>query len=1002
MNEERAAARFWLELGTLYQEADRPTLRTLVRLGGEQNPAISVSASTVNGWLNGKAVPTGRKNTRYLTVMVAFLRCRVRPGARYVPPPTGEWGRMLRAAQAERAAGRRKGRPRRLDVSLPGGGAREPLADRPSACDHAQLHPAVPRVRLVGRDGELAKLDGLVEGVVAGRGGVMLVEGEPGIGKSALVQAAMAGAASLGCQVFWGSGGELDQALPLQPLLDGLRVREASAGPRREAMARLMRGEVLMDRGMDGSAVLTEQLLALIVDECAARPTVVVVDDLQWADQASIRLLVRLAGSARDLPLLLVAMMRPVPQREDLLALRRVAGGAARLPLAELRGAAVAELVASLAHGTPDHQFLSLAAAAAGNPLYITELVGAMTRSSRVTITSGGVATLTSGPVPPSLAAAIADRLGFLSGPAREALRTATLLGTEFPVADLAIILDRTAGSLAEILREACTAGVLAESGSRLRFRHPLIHAALYEETPAPARAAWHREAGRALAAAKAPANRVARQLLSASGEPDGPPEPMEEWILSWLSDTAQTLVSQAPPVAAALLRQALDSIPADSARHGWLASRLANALYHVGERAAAEQVASQALEHATDPDLLVDLYWTLSLCCIRTGQPAISLAMLDRALASPGLAARHHGRLLVLVGLTHVNFGELEKGSQVAARALATAEEGDTWAAGRALAMMALAAIGRGQFTEALSLSDRGLAVTQANPALTELWLLLHINKAAALGNLDRQEEALAAARQARRLAGQVGTTIRLAQAHGILGQLLFEAGKWDDALAEMAIMPETLKEPAQACDELGIAAVISFRRGNAAAARGYLSAAAPHAQRLGRRLIPTLALARSLDHEHAGALPEALAALTGWLDGDTEELGHVQDLIADAARLAMRTGDLNTAQALASQAAKSAAESQTPYQQGNALYCKGLLDHDASALLCAAESYRYANRPLQRAQALEAASSEYAHAADQEAALPILASAAEIYASLGATVDATHSKANIETKAS
>jgi hypothetical protein len=64
------------------------------------------------------------------------------------------------------------------------------------------------------------------------------------------------------------------------------------------------------------------------------------------------------------------------------------------------------------------------------------------------------------------------------------------------------------------VVDEAQAAGVLAESGKRMRFRHPLIWAALYDETPPPVRAAWHREAGRALAEAGAPADRVARQLL--------------------------------------------------------------------------------------------------------------------------------------------------------------------------------------------------------------------------------------------------------------------------------------------------------------------------------------------------------------------------------------------------------------------------------------------------------------------------------------------------------
>ena len=109
----------------------------------------------------------------------------------------------------------------------------------------------------------------------------------------------------------------------------------------------------------------------------------------------------------------------------------------------------------------------------------------------------------------------------------------------------------------------------------------------------------------------------------------------------------------------------------------------------------------------------------------------------------------------------------------------------------------------------------------------------------------------------------------IRLVQAHSALGQLLFDTGRWDDALAEVEILHEDLKEPIAACSDLGIAAVICFHRGEITAARRHLAAAAPHAERIGNRVIGPLALARSLDREHAGALPEALAVLTAGFAG-------------------------------------------------------------------------------------------------------------------------------------
>jgi DNA-binding CsgD family transcriptional regulator len=847
-----------------------------------------------------------------------------------------------------------------------------------------------PAGALIGRDRELAMLAGLMTDVAAGRGSSVLIEGEPGIGKSTLVRAALAKAAD-GCQVFWGAGDELGQPLPLLPLLEGLRVREPSTNPRQNTIVRLLRGEVTADRGADVSAALTEQLLALIAEQYAILPTILIVDDLQWADQASITLWGRLAKSAHQVPLLLVGMMRPVPQREDLLALRRAVDDAALLQLAGLDEAAVAELVAALAGGKPDDRLLQLADGAAGNPLYITELVAALTRSSGVTITDAGAAELTNGSAPTSLSAAIANRLGFVPGPVREVLRAAALLGVDFAVPDLAIVLDRGVADLVPAIDEACAAGVLAEYGNSLGFRHPLIRDALYGEIPAPVRTAWHRDAGRALAEAGAPMDRVARQLLWAVGGPGGAAEPMDDWILSWLARTAEPLVSQAPQVAAELLARAVASSPVGSAQHDLLVGRLADALYRVGDTAEAERVADRALAHAVEPDVVVDLHWILAQCRMRAGLSAEeALATMNEALASPGISARHRARLLVLAARTYGNFGEVERAGQAAATALEEASEtGDSWAMGWALHVLTIVTAVQGQMTDALPLFDRALAVTEGDPALTDLRLLLQINKAVTLGNLDEYEEALAAAQQAMYLADQVGTVIRLAQVHSAMGQLLFETGRWEDAMAEVEALDEGLKEPAAVCCDLGIAAVVCFHRGEAAAARRHLAAAVPHATRIGNRLIGPLALARSLDCEQAGALPDALTVLTAGFADNTEELEEIEDLLADAVRLASQTGDQITAEALAGHATALAADSEIPHRQANALYCRGLLDHDALQLLAAAERYGDAGRPLLRAKALEAAAGEFVEVDDRDQARAAFTRAVEIYTSLGAAAD-------------
>jgi len=836
----------------------------------------------------------------------------------------------------------------------------------------------------------MALLTGLINEVARGHGGSVLIEGEPGIGKSALVRAAVADAPEAGCQVFWGAGDELGQALPLLPFLDGLRVREPSVNPRQNTIVRLLRGEVAADRGTDVPATLAEQLLALVAEQCAMRPTILVVDDLQWADQASVALWRRLAKAAQRMPLLLVGMMRPVPQRDDLLALRRAAGEAARLQLTGLADEAVTDLVAALAGGRPDGNLMELAEGAAGNPLYVTELVAALDRASRLTVTEAGAAELAGGSAPGSLSAAIADRLGFVAGPVRDVLRAAALLGTDFAVSDLAIVLGRGVPDLIPAVDEACAAGVLAEAGQRLGFRHPLIRAALYDDMPAALRAAWHRDAAHALAESGAPPDRVARQMLGATAGLGGSADPMDERMLTWLADAAEPLVGQAPGVASELLTRAVASVPAGSAQHGWLASRLADALYRTGDLVEAERVANLALDYATDPDLIVELHWTLAQCRMVAGSSAESLGTLDRALAAPGISARHRARLLVLAARTHSNFGEVEKAGEAASSALAAATEADdNWSMGWALHVLTLVTTVQGRMTDALPLFDRALVVTQADPALTDLRLLLQINKAVTLGCLDQYKQAFAAAGQARELAGQVGTAIRLAQAHSALSELRFTTGRWDEVLAEMEMLQETLKEATVACVILGVAAMIRFHRGEIEAARSHLEAAVPHAKRIGHRQIGPLALARSLDCEQAGAPQEALAALTAAFEDNAEDLGEVEDLLGEAVRLALQAGDQGTAKALAGHVDALAAGSEIPHRQANALYCRGLLDRDAPRLLAAAERYHGAGRPLQQAKALEAAAGHFVDVDDKTQARAAFTAAVDVYTSLGAAAD-------------
>jgi DNA-binding CsgD family transcriptional regulator len=229
----------------------------------------------------------------------------------------------------------------------------------------------------------------------------------------------------------------------------------------------------------------------------------------------------------------------------------------------------------------------------------------------------------------------------------------------------------------------------------------------------------------------------------------------------------------------------------------------------------------------------------------------------------------------------------------------------------------------------------------------------------------------------------------VRQAQARSALGQLFFDTGRWDDAIAEVGALQEDMKDPGVACCDHGVAAVICFHRGEARAAQHHLAAAAPRAKRIGNRVVASLALGRSLDAEHSGAPAEALGVLTAGFANDAEELEEMEDLLADAVRLAVNVGDEGVAKTLACRVETLAHEAEIPHRHANALYCRGLLDRDATRLLAAADRYHDARRPLPSAKALEAAAGILVDGGDRGQARTAFTRAIDLYASLGAARD-------------
>ncbi len=375
--------------------------------------------------------------------------------------------------------------------------------------------PAVEH--LVGRAAELGSLDRLLSDLEGGRSATVQLVGEPGIGKTRLLAELAARADERGQLVLSGSASELERDLPFWVFVDALDEYVQGLDPRRRALlAENVRNELAQvfpslsalasgnapplqhERYRSHRAV--RELLELLA---SAKPLVLVLDDLHWADPASVELLGALLHRPPAAPILTALAVRPrqVPKRlATMLERAHRSESLERIEVAALTPDEAQELLGGHADGTAAELYDT----SGGNPFYLEQLARSLDRA-RPAVGDGSKITLAGIEVPQSVAAALAEELGLLSDGSRRVLEGAAVAGDPFEpeLAAAAAAVDDAAAI--DAVDELLSVDLIRPTDvpRRFRFRHPLVRRAVYEATPGGWRLAAHERCAAALAATR-------------------------------------------------------------------------------------------------------------------------------------------------------------------------------------------------------------------------------------------------------------------------------------------------------------------------------------------------------------------------------------------------------------------------------------------------------------------------------------------------------------------
>ena len=554
----------------------------------------------------------------------------------------------------------------------------------------------------VGRSAELGRLDAVLRSATeSGRGAVVSVAGAAGVGRSTLLDAMETMAATQGLAVRSVRADRLAQGLPLS-VASELMGTDTPVAVVHDGAAH---------RGFDAtplSHAATAEILQA-AERTAEQPTVLVVNDLQWADRWSLLVLGRIAQIALDRPLILVlgVLSTASSQRAevvDLLSVGQEVTGV-RIDLEPLDRTATFELARRHLGGEPGPVLRRMIERSGGSPLLVIELLAAV--ENRL-VRSGGRVDVSSESFPSEVAEVVELRLAGLSASQRTTLSRAAALGSKFSVEDLAAVSASTVLELAPDLTELCRDGLLTERGERLSFVHDLIREAIYAENPPSIRQAMHRDIASVLEAAGAPAYVVAHHLAEGA-------DPGDVHTVDRLIEAAGQLEVSDPVMALSLLSRASEINDREETRTRIDLARAAP-LAWTGQLDEASELLVRAIDTHRDPEARAQLRW------IRVGM----LILANRAPEAVDEASRAavetrdpvtEARIVSEEALARLASLDPETVS-TAHRAMALGEScGDATAIGSALSALARANSSRHGYLEGMQQTRRAVELAENDP---------------------------------------------------------------------------------------------------------------------------------------------------------------------------------------------------------------------------------------------------------------------------------------------